>query len=110
MADTLHVHYAISPDGPGRDGRLDRWTGLCSIGCLSYLPRVAALGTRDVSALLGIVEIGARDTGSEPFPSAVLQALSEVIPSDACVGYQEADVRGAFRAVDVVEVVGEPVS
>jgi DNA-binding CsgD family transcriptional regulator len=71
---------------------------------------VASLGERDVSALLEIVEVGALDNGREPFPSSVLAALAELIPSDACVGYQEADVSGRFRVVDVLEVVGEPPS
>ena len=66
------------------------------------------LSVRDVSSLLEIVDIGARDSGSEPFPSAVLAALSQAIPSDACVGYQEAEVSGRFRIVEAVEVVPEP--
>ena len=71
---------------------------------------MASLRERDVSALLEIVEIGARESRRESFPSAVLAALAELIPSNACVGYQEADVSGPFRVVDLVEIVGEPPS
>jgi DNA-binding CsgD family transcriptional regulator len=62
---------------------------------------------RDAAALLELVHDGATDVGREPFPSRVLLALSRLIPSDACVGYQEADVAGSFHVVDQVEVVGE---
>jgi DNA-binding CsgD family transcriptional regulator len=40
----------------------------------------------------------------------VLLGLAGLIPSDACVGYQEADVSGDFRVVDLVEVIGVPPS
>jgi DNA-binding CsgD family transcriptional regulator len=76
---------------------------------LSYLRFVAVLHERDVSAMLGIVEISALDSGLEPFPSAVLTALADLIPSDACVGYQEADISGKFRAVETLDV-GKPVA
>ena len=68
------------------------------------------IAERDAAALLEIVHAGAADAGREPFPSSVLRALAQLIPSDACVGYQEADVAGRFRVVDQVEVVGEPPS
>jgi len=66
------------------------------------------INERDTAALLELVHDGAADVGREPFPSRVLLALSRLIPSDACVGYQEADVARGFRVVDQVEVVGEP--
>jgi DNA-binding CsgD family transcriptional regulator len=71
---------------------------------------VASIDARDAAALLQIVHDGARYVGPEPFPPSVLLDLANVIPSDACVGYQEADVRGAFRVVELVEVIGTPPS
>lgn len=71
---------------------------------------MAAISERDATALLAVVQDGASDTGLEPFPSSVLSALARLIGSDACVGYQEADVSGRWRAVEVLEVVGEPPS
>ncbi len=68
---------------------------------------MASISERDTAALLELVHDGAADVSREPFPSRVLLALSQLIPSDACVGYQEADVAGRFRVVDQVEVVGE---
>ena len=68
------------------------------------------ISERDAASLLEIVHDGARDAGREPFPSSVLGALARSIPSNACVGYQEADVAGKFRVIDLVEVVGEPPS
>lgn len=65
---------------------------------------------RDASALLELVHDGAAETGTEPFPSSVLRALVELIPSDACVGYQEADVSRGFRWVEEVEFIGDPPS
>jgi DNA-binding CsgD family transcriptional regulator len=44
----------------------------------------------------------------EPFPSSVLHALFDLIPSDAYVGYQEADVARRFRWIEEVDVVGDP--
>ena len=66
------------------------------------------ISERDTAALLELVHDGATDASREPFPTRVLLALSQLIPSDACVGYQEADVVGRFRVVDQVEVVGTP--
>lgn len=63
---------------------------------------------RDVGALLEIVHDGAAEDGREPFPPSVLCALTRLVPSDACVGYQEVDVAGELRVVELVEVVGEP--
>jgi DNA-binding CsgD family transcriptional regulator len=71
---------------------------------------VAVLSERDAASLLQIVHDGASDVGREPFPSSILWALARLIPSDACVGYQEAHVAGRFRVVDMVEIVGEPPS
>jgi DNA-binding CsgD family transcriptional regulator len=71
---------------------------------------VALISTRDAASLLEVVHDGASDVGREPFPSNVLSALARLIPSDACVGYQEADVAGRFRVADQVEIVGEPPS
>jgi hypothetical protein len=65
---------------------------------------------RDTTALLELVHDGAAADGQEPFPPEVLHALSRLIPSDACVGYQEADVAGTFRVVELVEVIGEPIA
>jgi DNA-binding CsgD family transcriptional regulator len=77
---------------------------------MSYLESVRAISERDTAALLDIVHEGATDVTRQPFPSSVLSALARLIPSDAYVGYQEADVAGPFRLVDQVEVVGEPLS
>ena len=71
---------------------------------------MTAISERDVAALLDIVHDGASDADGEPFPTRVLSALARLIPSDAYVGYQEADVAGRFRVVELVEVVGEPAS
>jgi DNA-binding CsgD family transcriptional regulator len=69
-----------------------------------------AISERDTAALLELVHDGAADVDREPFPSRVLLALSQLIPSDACVGYQEVDVVGRLRVVEQVEVIGEPPS
>jgi DNA-binding CsgD family transcriptional regulator len=66
-----------------------------------------AVSEPDVAALLDVVHDGASADDLEPFPRSVLWALVELIPSDACVGYQEADVRGRFGVVEQVEIVGE---
>jgi DNA-binding CsgD family transcriptional regulator len=71
---------------------------------------VARIDSRDAAALLELVHDGAHETGHEPFPPAVLSGLARVIPSDACVGYQEADISGDFRVVELVEVIGTPPS
>jgi DNA-binding CsgD family transcriptional regulator len=68
---------------------------------------MTTISERDTAALLELVHDGATEVGREPFPSRVLLAVSQLIPSDACVGYQEADVAGSFRVVDQVEVIGE---
>ena len=68
------------------------------------------IGEHDAAALLELVHDGAAADGGEPFPPEVLHALSRLIPSDACVGYQEADVAGTFRVIELVEVIGEPLS
>lgn len=68
---------------------------------------MASISERDAASLLEIVHDGACDAGREPFPPSVLWALARLIPSDACVGYQEADIAGRFRVVHLVEVVGE---
>ena len=68
------------------------------------------ISERDASALLEIVHDGASEDGVEAFPSSVLRALVELIPSDACVGYQEADVSRGFRWVEEVEFIGDPPS
>jgi DNA-binding CsgD family transcriptional regulator len=69
-----------------------------------------SIDARDVSAVLEIVHDGARDVGHDPFPPTVLFGLARLIPSDACVGYQEADVAGEFHVVEQVEVIGTPPS
>ncbi len=71
---------------------------------------VAWVNVRDAAALLEIVHDGALVEGHDPFPPSVLLALAELIPSDACVGYQEADFAGGFRIIELVEVVGMPPS
>jgi DNA-binding CsgD family transcriptional regulator len=60
--------------------------------------------------MLELVHDGARDDGHDPFPPSVLFALARLIPSDACVGYQEADVTGDIRVVELLEVIGTPPS
>jgi DNA-binding CsgD family transcriptional regulator len=71
---------------------------------------MATISERDVAALLELVHDGAAGVDGEPFPTDVLRALAELIPSDACVGYQEADVSNGFRMVELIEVIGEPLS
>ncbi len=65
---------------------------------------------RDTAALLEIVHDGASEDGMEPFPSSVLRAIVGLIPSDACVGYEEVDYSGRFRIVEDVLLVGDPPS
>ena len=75
----------------------------------SYFPRITPVSARDTSALLDLVHEGAADTGTEPFPSRVLDRLVELIPSDACVGYQDGVVDGRrFEMVEQVRILGEP--
>jgi hypothetical protein len=69
---------------------------------------VVSIHPRDVASLLDIVHDGARDNTLEAFPRSVLHGLARLIPSDACVGYQEAEVASAFRVVELVEIVGTP--
>ena len=76
---------------------------------ISFAP-VARIETGDAASLLDFVHDGAQASGPEPFPPAVLLDLARLIPSDACVGYQEADVSHGFRVVDLVEVIGTPPS
>ena len=71
---------------------------------------MAVITGRDAASLLDLVHDGAHESGLEPFPPAVLTNLARLIPSDACVGYQEADVSGDFRVVELVEVIGTPPS
>jgi len=71
---------------------------------------MVTISARETAALLELVHDGADEAGTEPFPSSVLSALERLIPSDACVGYQEADVAGPFQVVELIEVVGEPLS
>ncbi len=60
--------------------------------------------------MLDIVHDAALETGHEPFPPSVLFGLARLIPSDACVGYQEVDVSGRLRIVELIEVIGVPPS
>lgn len=60
--------------------------------------------------MLEVVHDGACDVGLDPFPPSVLFGLVRLIPSDACVGYQEAEVSTGFRVVELVEVIGSPPS
>ena len=69
---------------------------------------MSSISARDAAALLEIVHDGARDVGHDPFPPSVLLGLARLIPSDACVGYQEADVSNGFRVVELVEPIGTP--
>jgi DNA-binding CsgD family transcriptional regulator len=71
---------------------------------------MARLSAGDAASLLELVHDGAHSGGREPFPPTVLFGLARLIPSDACVGYQEADIAGDFRVVDLVEVIGVPPS
>jgi DNA-binding CsgD family transcriptional regulator len=71
---------------------------------------VTTVTTRDAAALLEVVAEGVEAAGPEAFPPVVLAKLAELVPADASVGYQEADVTGRHRVVELVEVVGEPVS
>lgn len=59
-----------------------------------------------------IVHQGAAEAGTEPFPWRVLASIERLIPSDAFVGYEEAEFIGGrvagFQQVEQVDVVGEP--
>ena len=66
--------------------------------------------TRDAASLLEILHEAALDAGSDPLPGSVLLGLARLTQSDACVGYQEADISGAFRVVELLEVIGTPPS
>ena len=68
---------------------------------------MASIRSRDARGLLELVHEGLTANGVEPFPPNVLHDLARLIPSDACVGYQEADITGGFRVVEQVEVIGE---
>ena len=65
------------------------------------------MSERDVAALLDVVHEGASATGREPFPTIVLQRLARLIPADALVGYQEADISSGCVVLDRVEVLGQ---
>lgn len=71
---------------------------------------MASIRASDAAALLDIVHTGGHDAGRDPFPPSVLLGLARLIPSDACVGYQEADVSGELRVVELLEVIGTPPS
>ena len=71
---------------------------------------VARIDGRDAASLLELVHDGAGDAGHDPFPPGVLLGIARLIPSDACVGYQEADISGDFRVIELVEVIGTPPS
>lgn len=71
---------------------------------------MARIDARDAASLLNLVHDGARQNGLEPFPPGVLLGMARLMPSDACVGYQEADISGSFRVVELVEVIGIPPS
>ena len=58
---------------------------------------MAAVTARDAAALLDIVHEGLSATGTEPFPPEVLRSLVRLIPSDACLGYQDAVVTPRFE-------------
>jgi DNA-binding CsgD family transcriptional regulator len=89
---------------------VDRARRFAAIRGTSYLQTVTAISERDTAALLEVVHNGASEVGREPFPASVLRALALLIPSDAYVGYQEVDVAGSLRVVDLLEVEGEPAS
>ncbi len=71
---------------------------------------MATIDARDAASLLQLVHDAALDVGHDAFPRATLLDLARLIPSDACVGYQEADFTGKFRVVELVEVIGTPPS
>ena len=78
---------------------------------MSYFGAVTGrLSERDTAALLDLVHHGAVESTEDPFPASVLVALSRLIPSDACVGYQEADVSDGVSVIELLEVVGAPPS
>jgi DNA-binding CsgD family transcriptional regulator len=73
----------------------------------SYLQVVSVVSERDAAALLDVVHEGASAAGREPFPPVVLQRLARLIPADALVGYQVADLSSGCVVVERVEVVGQ---
>jgi len=78
---------------------------------MSYSRLVGAISERDAASLLEVIHAGASEQGQESFPASVLWALSRLIPSDACVGYEETDIAASrFRVLDLLEVIGEPPS
>ena len=90
--------------------RASRSWGLVAIRRSSYLRAVPRISERDAAALLELVHEAAAASGTEPLPPTALSALARLIPSDAFVGYQEADLTGRLRVVELLEVVGEPPS
>ncbi len=78
---------------------------------MSYSRLVGAISERDAASLLEVIHAGASERGQESFPASVLWALSRLIPSDACVGYEETDIAASrFRVLDLLEIIGEPPS
>lgn len=71
---------------------------------------MARIDGRDAASLLDLVHDGARESGHDPFPPGVLIGIARLVPSDVCVGYQEADVSSDFRVVEIIEVIGKPSS
>lgn len=71
---------------------------------------MTSIDARDTASLLEIVYDGALDVGHDAFPRSVLLDVARLIPSDACVGYQEADVASRFSVLELVEVIGTPPS
>ncbi len=68
---------------------------------------MTSIDARDAASLLEIVHDGSSDVSQHPFPPSVLFGLARLIPSDACVGYQDADVtNGGLRVIELVEVIG----
>jgi DNA-binding CsgD family transcriptional regulator len=88
----------------------ERFAPIEGIRRTSYFSDVASIRASDAAALLEIVHDGAQESGRDPFPPSVLFGLARLIPSDACVGYQEADVSEDIRVVELLEVIGTPPS
>lgn len=68
---------------------------------MSYSRLVGAISERDAASLLEVIHAGASERGQESFPASVLWALSRLIPSDACVGYERQTLRRAGFACSI---------
>jgi DNA-binding CsgD family transcriptional regulator len=63
---------------------------------------------RDLKSAFDLVYDAASLSGDKPFPAEFLERLARLIPADVIVGYHEAVIGTPCRAVEVMEIPGEP--